>query len=176
MGKLEVNQTHTANITCFLMLQQHFPCLCERRGYSMNKVNAIASGREKNQPNNKPKTGRKKMVWREMFGCKKHPRVVAQKYSYEKSLQLPKWNPNMQVDCTLLSCKQLCFNIKVKQRTTNSYKLDNVCTYIISAIVPHIRKFQEYSSWNTPTPSGKNNQTWAVLKDLIFWSDKQLNG
>lgn len=36
------------------MLQQHFPCLCERRGYNIDKVNAIASGGGKNPQQQPP--------------------------------------------------------------------------------------------------------------------------
>lgn len=64
--------------------------------------------------------GKKNMGWGEMFGCKKHPRVVAHKYSCEKPVHLSRWNPpDKQVCCMLLiSCKQLCFNNKVKEEWT----------------------------------------------------------
>lgn len=55
--------------------------------------------------------------------------------------------------------------------------------YIISGIVLTLSSLSKENFKNIPaehilmpTPTSKNCQTWAVLKDPIFWSDKQLNG
>lgn len=56
----------------------------------MNKVNANAVVAKKTQNQQKQNPGRKIMGRGEMFGCKKHPRVVAHKYSCKTPLQLSK--------------------------------------------------------------------------------------
>lgn len=117
-----------ANITWFLMLQQHFPWLCERRGYSVNKVNAIASDGKK--PNKqKHKQGERRWVEEK---C-----LVAKSFLEWLLINRGVWNlfsspTETQQIRQFTVCSFLVANNFVsilKWRKIISYKLDIVCMY-----------------------------------------------
>ena len=84
-----------------------FSLSLRKEGYSMNKVNAVASGGKKKQIHN-PQQGERRWVDEKCLVAKSILEWLLMN-SCEKPLQFSKWiPPNMQVYCMLLlSCKQL---------------------------------------------------------------------